>query len=200
MYKVFVNDTPIIITSSSKKENIFPVYNFNDITFDEVIYKIKAKEFLGINLYSTDLKKDWGIFQSNLKVIPAAGGLVLNPKNEVLFILRDNVWDLPKGWIEKGETTEIAAIREVEEECSIFNLKIVKPLITTYHIYFHKGIKLKQTHWFLMTSNYDKKLIPQTKEGITEVCFKNDTQITAALKNTYANIKLVYNTYKEGLF
>ncbi|MBT7816387.1 MAG: NUDIX hydrolase, partial [Polaribacter sp.] len=26
MYKVFVNDTPIIITSSSKKTNNFPLY------------------------------------------------------------------------------------------------------------------------------------------------------------------------------
>jgi ADP-ribose pyrophosphatase YjhB (NUDIX family) len=197
MYKVFVNDTPIIITSSSKKENIFPVYNFKNVLIDEILHKLNNKELQGVNLYSTDLENDWKSFLTNMKLIPAAGGLVLNPKKEVLFIFRNGVWDLPKGWIEKGETIETAAIREVEEECGISNLQLIKPLITTYHIYFHKGIKLKQTYWYLMTSNYSEKLTPQLEEGITEVVFKNKTAIKAALKNTYANIQLVYNTYLE---
>ena len=197
MYKVFVNDTPIIFTSSSQKENIFPVYNFKNVVFDEIILKLKNNELKGVIFYSTDLENDWKSFLTNMKVIPAAGGLVLNPKKEVLFILRNGVWDLPKGWIEKEETIETAAIREVEEECGISNLQLIKPLITTYHIYFHKGVKLKQTYWYLMTSNYSEKLTPQLEEGITEVVFKNKTAIEAALENTYANIQLVYNTYLE---
>ena len=198
MYKVFVNDTPIIITSSVKKANIFPTYHFKNVVFDEIIQKLTNKELEGVNLYSTDIENDWISFLTNMKVIPAAGGLVLNSKNEVLFIYRNGVWDLPKGWIEKGETIETAAIREVEEECGIFNLKLIKPLETTYHIYFHKGIKLKQTYWFLMTSDYQKELIPQIEEGITQVAFKNETETEEVLKNTYENIKLVYDTYKEG--
>ncbi|KGL64179.1 NUDIX hydrolase [Polaribacter sp. Hel1_85] len=198
MYKVFVNDTPIILTSSSQKENNFPTYLFKNIIFDEIIQKLKNKELLGVYLHSTDLENDWQSFLTNLEVIPAAGGLVLNPKKEVLFIFRNGVWDLPKGWLEKGETIETAAIREVEEECGIFNLKLIKPLETTYHIYFHKGIKLKQTYWFLMTSDYQKKLIPQIEEGITEVVFKNEIETIDALRNSYENIKLVYDTYKEG--
>ncbi|ARV16854.1 NUDIX hydrolase [Polaribacter sp. SA4-12] len=200
MYKVFVNDTPIIITSSIKKVNSFPTYHFKNVVFDEIIQKLTNKELKGINLYSTDIENDWKLFLTNLKVIPAAGGLVLNSKNEVLFIYRNGVWDLPKGWIEKGETIEIAAIREVEEECGIFNLKLIKPLITTYHIYFHKGAKLKQTYWFLMTSDYQKELIPQIEEGITQVAFKNEAETEEVFKNTYENIKLVYDTYKEGSF
>ena len=198
MYKVFVNDTPIIITSSSKKVNIFPVYPFNDIYVDEIILKLKNKELPGIILYSVDLENDWKSFLTYMTVIPAAGGLVLNPKKEILFIFRNGVWDLPKGWIEKSETTETAAVREVEEECGIANLQITKPLITTYHIYFHKGIKLKQTFWYLMTSDYLEELVPQTEEGITQVVFKNEAETKGALKNTYANIQLVYDTYKEG--
>jgi hypothetical protein len=197
MYKVFVNDTPIIITSSLKKENNFPVYLFKDLVFDEIIYKLKNDAICGITLYSNDLEQDWQIFLQNLKVVPAAGGLVLNSKNEVLFIYRNNIWDLPKGKIEKGETIETAAIREVEEECGIFNLSIGKKLLTTYHIYYQKGIKLKETHWFLMHSNYNKKLIPQIEEGITRVSFKNESEIKEALQNTYGNIKLVYDSCKE---
>ena len=198
MYTVFVNDKPIIITSSSKKENNFPTYILENIVFNEIIHKLNDININGINLHSTDLENDWVNFLKNMNVISAAGGLVLNPKKEVLFIYRNNTWDLPKGWIEKGESTETAAIREIEEECGIFNLAISKKLITTYHIYFQKGMKLKETHWFLMTSDYDKELVPQTEEGITKVVFKNGNEIKEALQNTYANIKLVYDTYKEG--
>jgi 8-oxo-dGTP pyrophosphatase MutT (NUDIX family) len=197
MYKVFVNDKPIIITSSLKKENNFPVYNFHNIVFDEILHKLKTETITGINLYSSDLKNDWLVFLKNMEVIPAAGGLVLNPKKEVLFIFRNNFWDLPKGKIEKGESIETAAIREVEEECGIFNLSIIKKLIITYHIYFYKGLKLKETHWFLMNSDFDKQLVPQTEEGITAVCFKNDTETHEVLKDTFENIKLVYEAYQK---
>ena len=197
MYKVFVNDAPIIITSSSQKENNFPVYIFKNVVFDEIIHKLRSKDIQGVNLYSDDLENDWKSFLENIKIVPAAGGLVLNPKKEILFIYRNNIWDLPKGRIEKGETIETAAIREVEEECGIFNLNLQKPLLTTYHIYYQKGIKLKQTYWFLMTSNYEEKLTPQIEEGITEVVFKNEKEVKEALKNSYANIKLVYDTYKD---
>ena len=198
MYKVFINDTPIIITSSLKNEKKIPVYQFEDIAFSEVIQKTKKEHLNGIVLYSSDLENDWSTFKKNMKVIFAAGGLVLNPKKEVLFIYRNGVWDLPKGWIDKGESIESAAIREVEEECSIYDLNILRKIVTTYHIYYHNGFKLKETHWFLMISDYDKKLIPQIEEGITDVCFKNESQIRVALQNTYANIQLVYDTYKEG--
>lgn len=195
MYKVFVNDTPIIITSSSKNENRYDVYLFKNIVFDEILHKANEASINGILLYSENLADDWITFTNHLEVVSAAGGLVLNNKREILFIYRNGIWDLPKGKIEKGESTEIAAIREVEEECGIFNLSIVKELVTTYHIYYQNGIKLKETYWFLMTSNYNDELTPQLEEGITEVCFKNETETKNVLQNTYANIKIVHDTY-----
>jgi len=197
MYKVFVNESPIIITSSLNKENNYPVYPFKEVIFKDLIAQLKNNFLTGIILYSTDLEHDWRIFTENLKVVPAAGGLVLNTHKEVLFIYRNDTWDLPKGKIEKGESIETAALREVEEECGIFNLSLDKKLLTTYHIYDQNGLHLKETHWFLMHSNYKKELIPQLEEGITQVVFKNKTEIEAAFQNTYANIKLVYDTYQE---
>ena len=197
MYKVFINDKPIIITSSTKKENNFPVYVFKHTVFDEIIHKLKNDDIEGVNLYSTDLENDWELFLKNFDIVKAAGGLVINPKKEVLFIYRNNIWDLPKGHIEKNESTENAAVREVEEECGIEKLSIIQKLITTYHIYFLNGIKLKETHWFLMHTNDTKKLTPQLEEGITEVVFKNKNDIEIAFKNTYANIKMVYKNYKH---
>ncbi len=197
MYKVFVNDTPIIITSSLKKENNFPVYLFEDVLFDEIIYKLKNESVDGINLLSSNLVEDWQVFLQNLKIVRAAGGLVLNLNKEILFIYRNNLWDLPKGRVEKGESIEIAAVREVEEECGIFNLSIEKSITTTYHIYYQNTLCLKETHWFLMTSDYKQALTPQLEEGITKVIFKNKNETEKALQNAYANIKLVYDTFKE---
>lgn len=201
MYKVFVNEKPIIITSSTKKENNFLVYPFKNTVIDEVIHKLKNEGIEGVNLYSTDLENDWGLFLKNFDVIKAAGGLVINPNKKVLLIYRNNVWDLPKGHIEKNESTENAAVREVEEECGIEKLSIIQKLITTYHIYFLDGIKLKETHWFLMHSDDSNNLIPQLEEGITAVVFKNNNEIKMAFKNTYPNIKMVYESYLNiGIF
>ena len=198
MYKVFVNEKPIIITSSSQKENNFPVYILKNIVLDEIIHKLRNEIIDGVYLYTPDLESGWNYFLTQIKVVPAAGGLVKNNKNDILFIYRNNIWDLPKGRIEKNESIETAAIREVEEECSIFNLIIEKQLITTYHIYFQNKNKLKLTYWFLMNSNYDKPLIPQIEEGITKVEFIKEESIDTILKESYANIRLVYDYYKDN--
>ena len=198
MYKVFVNEKPIIITSSSQKENNFPVYILKNIVLDEIIHKLRNEIIDGVYLYTPDLESGWNYFLTQIKVVPAAGGLVKNNKNDILFIYRNNIWDLPKGRIEKNESIETAAIREVEEECSIFNLIIEKQLITTYHIYFQNKNKLKLTYWFLMNSNYNKPLIPQIEEGITKVEFIKEESIDTILKESYANIRLVYDCYKDN--
>lgn len=195
MYKVFVNDKPIIVTSYQKKENNFPVYILKNIVLEEIIHKLRNGNLNGVNLYTPNLEKGWQDFLNKFKVVSAGGGLVLNDKKEVLFIFRNGTWDLPKGRIEKGETIKETAVREVEEECGIANLKLIKPLVTTYHVYFEEKIKLKETFWFLMTSNYKDQLIPQLEEGITEVTFKNEEEIKKILPNSYKNIALVYDTY-----
>ncbi|WP_299051086.1 NUDIX domain-containing protein [uncultured Polaribacter sp.] len=198
MYKVFVNDTPIIITSSLKKEKNFTSYNFNNINFEKILHQTKQKKGIGICLHSSNLESDWISFTSNFEVVSAAGGLVVNAKKEYLFIFRNNMWDLPKGHLEKEETTKTAAIREVEEECGISDLTLIKPLTTTYHSYYRNGLKLKQTYWFLMHSDYEGELKPQIEEGITQVNFKKESEVREILKNSYANIRLVYDTYKQG--
>ncbi len=59
-----------------------------------------------------------------------AGIILLNNNNEVLLILRDNklsipfpnMWDIPGGKVEIGETPEEAIRREMNEEMGLVNL------------------------------------------------------------------------------
>jgi ADP-ribose pyrophosphatase YjhB (NUDIX family) len=199
MYKVFVNDKPIILTDSLKNDNNFKVYSFKEIVTNEIFDILKKVTTNGINLYCENVEQDWIKFKALFKVVSAAGGLVVNPNKEILFIYRSNVWDLPKGRIEEGEAIEETAIREVEEECGAEELKLVKPLLITHHLFYMDAIwQLKITHWFLMESDFQKNLKPQLEEGITKVEFKNTKEVEEAVKNTYANIKLVLEAYSKN--
>ena len=123
---------------------------------------------------------------------------MINNQNEFLFIYRGKKWDLPKGRIEKGETLEETAVREVQEECGLDSVDLSHFLITTYHLFFQGNrTKLKETHWYLMHSATEQNLVPQLEEGITKVEFRNQILKEEALQNTYANIKLVFESYEK---
>lgn len=59
----------------------------------------------------------------------SAGGVVLNPRGELLLVLqRNGVWSLPKGQLEEGEKHAEAARREIQEETGIKDLTHVETL------------------------------------------------------------------------
>ena len=129
-------------------------------------------------------------FSKLFKRIDAAGGLVKNEKGQLLFIFRSGKWDLPKGKLSEKETPKEAAIREVKEETGLRKLTIGKKLPSTWHIYFRKGKQiLKQTWWFGMEAASEEKLIPETKEDITEVRWVDPSGIQEILTNTYGSIR-----------
>jgi ADP-ribose pyrophosphatase YjhB (NUDIX family) len=193
MYKVFINDCPIILTADNNFSTSFKKVIFNENEIINYVEDIFNEKLYGICIICTNLKACWRKFQTFFKVQKAAGGKVQNFKNEILFIFRFQKWDLPKGKIEKGEFVEDAAVREVEEECGIKNLTIQKKLPITYHIFeYNDKLILKITYWYSMTSNYTGLLKPQTEEGIEVVEFKNEVETKKALENTYENIKLLF--------
>ncbi|MDG1730343.1 MAG: NUDIX domain-containing protein [Algibacter sp.] len=192
MYKVFVGDKPIILTTVVEKEDNFKNYLLKTVNMAKVIRKLNRTSLSEVRLIHKNPKKLLKKFLKKLPNVIAGGGKVYNDKGEILFIYRNDKWDLPKGKAEKKETIEETSIREVEEETGVKGLKISKPLDTTYHIFKRNGrYRIKITYWFEMKTIYDGELHAQENEGITKVAWLNKAQSEEALKNSYANIKLL---------
>ena len=197
MVKVFFLNKTIYLTSNlmdyhQKKDTVLVrIHSLDELQMmhDELVNK---NQFIEVYFYHENEKLLLSSFSLSFKVIEAAGGLVKNSKGEYLFIFRNGKWDLPKGKIEKGEGIKVAAVREVEEECGISKLKILKELDSTYHVYHQDGKAiLKRTYWFEMVCEDDSKLIPQEEEGITEVKWIAKKDFDQVNDNTYDSIKEV---------
>ncbi|RPD99535.1 NUDIX domain-containing protein [Aureibaculum marinum] len=195
MKSVFFNNHVIYLVTNLKYEIEKNFFHIKNVDIMLILSTIEKNTSDSIYLYHNNFEDLWEHFTSYFVVIEAGGGKVVNDKKEVLFIYRNNKWDLPKGKIEKNETIKNAALREVEEETGIENLSIVEPLPITYHIYKHKKkYVLKVSYWFKMFSDFKGKLVPQQEESITRVEWLNNLQIKEALTNTYENIKLLFKS------
>ena len=192
MYKVFVGDKPIVLTTVVEKETYFKNYLLKTVNMAKIIRKLNTTSIQEVRLIH---KKEDKLIKRFLKKLPnviAGGGKVINDNNEILFIYRNDKWDLPKGKIEGTESIEKTAIREVTEETGVAGLEITKPLETTYHIFKRNGNhRIKVTYWFEMKTNFSGNLYAQEEEGITKVEWLNQEQTQEALENSYANIKLL---------
>ena len=126
--------------------------------------------------------------KTTFRMAPAAGGIVVKD-GKIVSIVRNGIPDLPKGHIEKGESPENAALREVTEETGIGNLQIVKALPSSWHCYqVGEEWRLKRTYWYLMESGEAIQPKPQTEEGITEIKLIGNEDIEAFLKGTVRSI------------
>lgn len=178
------NDLPL----QSKRCVIISVLSSEELA-EHYAASVKQPEIKEIYFYNENESLLFIWFKSMFNLIEAAGGLVRNSKNEYLFIFRNNKWDLPKGKIEKGESIRKAAKREVEEECGIKGLTIIKELTPSFHTYFigEKAI-LKPTYWFEMECSDTSDLVPQLEEGITEVKWLGLNKLGMVRENTYDSI------------
>lgn len=192
MIRIFIDEKTVYFIGRGEKAGSFSdFFRFEDRSsfFEKLHDFLKDKKSTSLGVQHTSAEKLFEIFQSEYQLIAASGGLVKNNDGEVLMILRKGKWDLPKGKIEKGETPEIAAVREVEEECGITNLSITKEICVTYHCYELKGKKMvKKSHWYAMLCNVNQVPQPQTEEDITEVKWMTEKEVKRALKNTYPSI------------
>jgi 8-oxo-dGTP pyrophosphatase MutT (NUDIX family) len=192
MYTVYVGDKPIILTTKVEKETDFKSFLLKSVNIGKVIKTLNNTDLKAVHLIHHNPDKLLKYFLKLLPNVVAGGGKVYNSKNEVLFIYRNDKWDLPKGKAERKETIEETAIREVEEETGVSGLQITKPLPTTYHIFKRSGKhKIKVTYWFEMKTEFTGELFPQENEGITKVAWLDNKATQEALDNSYANIRIL---------
>lgn len=193
MYKVFVKDIPIILSTKKNIGKQYTAIPLKLVNFKGLIKKIIKGKLIYINLYHKSEEKLEKFLRKKLPVVEAAGGLVYNNKREILFIYRNSKWDLPKGGIKKGEGYENSALREVREETGVKKLEIRRFIDKTYHVFKRNGkFKLKITYWYEMHTVYRGPLVPQQEEGIKKVKWKNFEKSQRALQESYENVKLLF--------
>jgi 8-oxo-dGTP pyrophosphatase MutT (NUDIX family) len=189
MYKVFIDNACVVFKKNEK---------FSTNVGLDFLPHLETKE---LHNFASHLKEEPRYFKgqdplnelqsyfSNFNWIEAAGGVVKNNKlNKHLFIFRNGTWDLPKGKIEPNESPELAAVREVQEECGVGDLRINGKLLPSFHVYnaFDK-FWIKKTHWFEMITP-DLDLKPQTEEGISKVEWFDPPQVEAIKPETFASL------------
>ena len=133
-------------------------------------------------------------FGKKFRQISAGGGLVTNDKGEVLMIYRRNMWDLPKGKLEEGESIEDCALREVCEETGLAQLQLKELICTTFHTYKMDGVPcLKHTWWFRMEYTGCDCPTPQLEEDITEARWVAKQDIPQHIEGTFPSIQEVFS-------
>lgn len=218
---LFVNNIPVHILEEPG-DSVFSqiidlkkdIMKFSEITGSPLIRNashrsiLKFIEFLQVNstpalseafLAVKDRRKFRKYLKRELQFVKAAGGVVENHHGKVLMMKRLGFWDLPKGKAEKGEKSEITAIREVEEECNI-TVFTERKLVTTWHTYLLKGrLVIKRTKWYRMKLISDTKMAPQTEEGIEELVWMGPEELAEAAKQSYRSIIYVLDRYRNSL-
>jgi len=198
MYKIYINEEPLIICSEQEFPNIqnnsYSIsYESDRLSFNELLKKFSTDN--GLILVSNDVENTFLHFSKNLTLIEAAGGLIFNTeRTKILMIYRRGKWDLPKGKIDEAESIKKAAWREVAEECGLKTHRIEDHLCDTYHVYEHKGkLILKKTYWYIMTAE-EEVLTPQAEEDITKAIWIPIEEIENTIKEeTYPLILSIVN-------
>lgn len=193
MYKVFLNDRLIILSTQKDFGSGFTSMPIKKTNLQKVLNKVESGKLKNLNLYHKKEEKLLKHLKKKLKTVIAGGGLVINKNGEILFIYRKGRWDLPKGKTEKNETIEESAVREVIEETQVKDLIVKKLIQPTYHIIkSNDSYKLKETFWFEMHTPYTGELKPETSEDIEQAVWKDLEGTKSALMDTYENIKLLF--------
>jgi len=122
----------------------------------------------------------------------SAGGIVFKKEDGSIFILltqhsQHRGWSFPKGWIEKGESKEETALREVKEEGGV-EAKIVSEAPPAEYFFVSEEARVKKkVYYYLMEylsgdpKDHDWEMIDAAWIPLDEVSdkltFKSDKEV-----------------------
>ena len=137
----------------------------------------------------------------------SAGGVVFRTRDgggfdAVLILTHERRWQLPKGWIDEGESPEQTAVREVREETGI-DAEIVGPLgdikyqyVSTYDA--EPARVYKRVHMYLLrylggaTEDHDDEVIDarwvEVGEAESLLAFKDEQRMMAKARELLAAV------------
>lgn len=132
----------------------------------------------------------------------SCGGVVIH-KGKILLLYKDYRqkyvgWVLPKGTVEKGESHQATAIREVKEETGVA-VKIIQYVGSSQYTFQGKEDMVSKTvHWYLMKSDsfYTK---PQREEYFIDAGYYKYYEAYHLIKFADEKyiLKKAYNLYTE---
>lgn len=203
MYKVFIDNTPLYIVEEIGEmlPNAVYIHSENILSIQQAIFAFSKKVKLACPVYvvTENPESTFAKLFSGFDFIEASGGIVRRD-DRFLFIKRNGFWDIPKGKLEDGESPELGAIREIEEECGILKPTIDKLIMATYHTYKLKGKpKIKKTYWYALNYDGAKELTAQLEEGITKVKWFKKTDFDKIRAKTFNSILDVLEIYAADL-
>ena len=145
---------------------------------------------------------------ASLKRQTSSGGVIYRKSDrgvEVVLILvkGGRIWGLPKGLMDKGETPEMTAVREVREESGLDGRIIEKLGDISYWYYIQaENMKCRKTvHFYLMeyiggnTSQHDSEVDTAEwfplEEAIQRISYQGDKTILEKEKKKLAELDVL---------
>lgn len=130
----------------------------------------------------------------------SAGGIIIKRSGTSVHVLliRDmnGNWTFPKGIVEKEESLEDAAKREIFEETGLKNLTLIQSLTPIEYMYQRNGLIQKTVHYFLFEWLGDEQMKLQTEEGISDARWMAIEEAKKLIGYPKTNIKLLYEVQK----
>jgi ADP-ribose pyrophosphatase YjhB (NUDIX family) len=162
----------------------------------QMLEKEFPKDMLSITMATREKSEVEDRVKAQYKVIKAAGGVVVKD-GKWLFMYRRKMWDLPKGKLDKGENSKIAATREIEEETGVKAL-IRDKICTTWHTYTLNNSRiLKRTKWYLFDCLDDSNMSPQAEEQIEKLDWYEPADVKPLLIKSYSSIRYVIDSLNK---
>ncbi|GGH22852.1 NUDIX hydrolase [Dyadobacter endophyticus] len=162
----------------------------------QMLEKDFPKDMLSITMATREKAEVEEKIKAQYKVIKAAGGVVVKG-GKWLFMYRRKMWDLPKGKLDKGENSKVAATREIEEETGVKAL-IRDKICTTWHTYTLNNSRiLKRTKWYLFDCIDDTKMSPQAEEQIEKLDWYEPADVKPLLIKSYSSIRYVIDSLNK---